>query len=168
MNLLRRTCGGQRCPTSGSIPKIRCLLHLDGNCSRAWASIGLFGSWFFLFLANKSLAGTLPPEISNLRVLSELYLSRSQITGINNCDSECSLHIYAHSWRSHDHRTCTNTSTTTVAIAWPLSLHRDHLAVSDAYDNLWSIYRKNKNKNKEISKIKKATNQTSIKAFFSK
>ena len=44
--------------------------------------------------------------------------------------------------------------------------HAASLAVSDAYDNLWSIYRKNKNK--EISKKQKATNQTSIKAFFSK
>jgi hypothetical protein len=44
--------------------------------------------------------------------------------------------------------------------------HAASLAVSDTYDNLWSIYRKNKNK--EISKKQKATNQTSIKAFFSK
>ncbi len=44
--------------------------------------------------------------------------------------------------------------------------HAANLSVSDAYDNLWSIYRKNKNK--EISKKQKATNQTSIKAFFSK
>ena len=44
--------------------------------------------------------------------------------------------------------------------------HAASLVVSDAYDNLWSIYRKNKNK--EISKKQKATNQTSIKAFFSK
>ena len=44
--------------------------------------------------------------------------------------------------------------------------HAASLAVSDAYDNLWSIYRKNKNK--EISKKQKATNQTSIKAVFNK
>jgi hypothetical protein len=44
--------------------------------------------------------------------------------------------------------------------------HAASLAASDAYDNLWSIYCKNKNK--EISKKQKATNQTSIKAFFSK
>jgi len=44
--------------------------------------------------------------------------------------------------------------------------HAVSLAVSDAYDNLWSIYRKNKNK--EISKKQKATNQTSIKAFLNK
>jgi hypothetical protein len=44
--------------------------------------------------------------------------------------------------------------------------HAASLAVSDAYDNLWSIYRKNKNK--EIAKKQKVTNQTSIKAFFNK
>ena len=44
--------------------------------------------------------------------------------------------------------------------------HAASLAVSDAYVNLWSIY--HKNKNKEISKKQKATNQTSIKAFFNK
>ena len=46
--------------------------------------------------------------------------------------------------------------------------HAASLAVSDANDNLWSIYHKNKNKDKEISKKQKATNQTSIKAFFNK
>jgi hypothetical protein len=44
--------------------------------------------------------------------------------------------------------------------------HAATLAVSDAYDDLLSIYRKNKNK--EISKKQKASIQASIKAFFKK
>ena len=67
----------------------------------------------------------------------------------------------------HDHNLAIQLKTLQVQIdALGGEYHVVTLAVSDAYDDLLSIYRKNKNK--EISKKQKASIQASIKAFFKK
>ena len=97
------------------------------------------------------------PHLNKLRTFVTTSPRRDHTTA-----SKQPTHLHDHCSPHRDHTTVLNNTMKLTCAAH----HAATLAVSDAYDDLLSIYRKNKNK--EISKKQKASIQASIKAFFKK